>query len=362
MHDNDDTDATETAASYQYRDAPDASIPFSETVRMLQQAASDWYCTHTNGSRVQFNVCLLNFYETGQQRIGWHADREELGRTTPIASISLGAPRTFLLRSKTNGVHDRSSLVLQPGSLVVMENQCQLEYVHSIPKEDTVTEGRINLTFRCKTETTAGEVAHAQRDTWLDRLVADSSNNGTTTSTEWKKEDEDSGATTSFVFGDGVPHGPSATPATQELLRYIVTTNLGAERYCAAELLDGTNKSNSFQVIARPWGWDGCVGLFLHETEAKTVSTSPAETITETLLQLRSAQLVLQFHAQFELLKDLEGEEVKAIPAVRLYEYVKQQLVDGSVVIPTVRDAKTFRVSCERIGGPHGFQSVDVEL
>ena len=88
--------------------------------------------------------------------------QEEIGRATPIASVSLGATRKFLLRGQ-NDKTDQADLVLENGSLVIMENECQHKYVHCIPKEKDVADGRINLTFRCKgakDELTPGEEMH----------------------------------------------------------------------------------------------------------------------------------------------------------------------------------------------------------
>jgi alkylated DNA repair dioxygenase AlkB len=154
---------TKDHTSYKYRDAPASSnnnsnnsLPFTDLVRDLGQRASVWYEQQT-GRSVLFNVCLLNFYEDGQQRIGWHSDQEEVGRDTPIAALSLGATRIFHLRSKTNGRHDRTTIPLSDGSLTILENTCQLDYLHAILREPSVTTGRINLTFRCKRFATAGE-------------------------------------------------------------------------------------------------------------------------------------------------------------------------------------------------------------
>jgi len=63
-----------------------------------------------------------------------------------IASLSLGAPRRFLLRhEKKRG--KSVSLVLGHGSLLVMAGATQHHYRHAVPKEDDSGE-RINLTFR----------------------------------------------------------------------------------------------------------------------------------------------------------------------------------------------------------------------
>ena len=70
---------------------------------------------------------------------------EEIGRSTPIASVSLGAPRRFLLRGMSDR-EDCAAITLASGSLTIMENECQLRYVHCVPREQEVSEGRINLT------------------------------------------------------------------------------------------------------------------------------------------------------------------------------------------------------------------------
>ena len=144
---------TPTKSGYKYRDAPGESIKgFPPIVRRLKILAEEWYNSRSTNasssfqgeddstapSRVEFNVCLLNYYEDGQQRIGWHSDREEIGRSTPIASISLGATRQFQIRSKTNGTHDRATVYMTNGSIMFMENICQLQYLHSVHEKLTL--------------------------------------------------------------------------------------------------------------------------------------------------------------------------------------------------------------------------------
>ena len=47
----------------------------------------------------RYNSCLLNYYPTGEDGMGWHADNEkELGINPVIASLSLGAERKFSLK------------------------------------------------------------------------------------------------------------------------------------------------------------------------------------------------------------------------------------------------------------------------
>ena len=95
-----------------------------------------------------YNVCLCNYYSTGNRTIGWHSDREEYGSTQSIASISLGDERSFMFRKK--GKQESClELTLNHGSLLWMGPGTQENYEHCVPKEQNKKcNGRINLTFR----------------------------------------------------------------------------------------------------------------------------------------------------------------------------------------------------------------------
>ena len=94
-----------------------------------------------------FNSVLGNYYRTGQDSMGWHADKErELGQNPVIASLSLGATRRFLLRH--NRTRETVSLELENGSLLVMRGSLQHHWRHCVPKDSAGTGSRINLTFR----------------------------------------------------------------------------------------------------------------------------------------------------------------------------------------------------------------------
>jgi alkylated DNA repair dioxygenase AlkB len=102
------------------------------------------------GSR--FNSVLANAYRDGNDSMGWHSDDEaELGARPGIASLSLGAERTFLLRRasalRQPGEKSRK-LLLAHGSLLVMRGDSQKKYQHSVPKTRPETGLRINLTYR----------------------------------------------------------------------------------------------------------------------------------------------------------------------------------------------------------------------
>ncbi|WP_018625399.1 alpha-ketoglutarate-dependent dioxygenase AlkB family protein [Kangiella aquimarina] len=95
-----------------------------------------------------FNSALLNLYRNGKDSVAWHSDDEpELGRQPVIASLSLGAPRSFQLKHKKDS-HLRHKLTLTSGSLLVMRGDMQQCWSHQVPKEPAVTEPRINITFR----------------------------------------------------------------------------------------------------------------------------------------------------------------------------------------------------------------------
>jgi alkylated DNA repair dioxygenase AlkB len=98
-------------------------------------------------SGVCFNSCLLNLYHDGNEGLGWHSDDEKsIGKNTPIASLSFGAERKFSFKHKQT--KQIVSLVLEHGSLLVMKDTTQTNWLHSLPKSNKITQARINLTFR----------------------------------------------------------------------------------------------------------------------------------------------------------------------------------------------------------------------
>ncbi len=90
---------------------------------------------------------MLNLYHNGNEGMGWHSDDEKsLGKNNTIASLSFGAERNFSFKQK----HTKQivSLVLEHGSLLIMKDTTQTNWLHSLPKSKSVTRPRINLTFR----------------------------------------------------------------------------------------------------------------------------------------------------------------------------------------------------------------------
>jgi alkylated DNA repair dioxygenase AlkB len=95
----------------------------------------------------KFNSCLLNLYHDGNEGVGWHSDDEKsLGKNTIIGSLSFGAERKFLFRHKQT--KQEVSIILEHGSLLVMKDATQSNWLHSLPKSKKITGTRINLMFR----------------------------------------------------------------------------------------------------------------------------------------------------------------------------------------------------------------------
>jgi alkylated DNA repair dioxygenase AlkB len=95
----------------------------------------------------QFNTCLLNYYATGDETMGWHSDNESmLVKHSTIASFSFGAERKFSFKHKIS--NQKTELMLEHGSLLWMKDEVQDYWKHALPKSMRIKQARINLTFR----------------------------------------------------------------------------------------------------------------------------------------------------------------------------------------------------------------------
>ncbi|GAB5498278.1 MAG: alpha-ketoglutarate-dependent dioxygenase AlkB [Pseudohongiellaceae bacterium] len=100
-------------------------------------------------TKYRFNVVLLNYYRHGQDSVAWHADDEpELGDKPVIASLTLGAERPFQFRHKRDKSQPRHRFILGDGSLLLMGESIQNNWMHQLPKVKGLQEPRLNLTFR----------------------------------------------------------------------------------------------------------------------------------------------------------------------------------------------------------------------
>lgn len=125
---------------YRYSNQLFSPEPWHPSVDNLRNSLNQFFGT-------SFNAALLNFYRTGDDKMGWHADDEpELGHEPVIASISLGANRKFKIRE--NESRKVTDVNLEHGSCLLMTGHSQKNYQHSLPVQKRVITGRINLTFR----------------------------------------------------------------------------------------------------------------------------------------------------------------------------------------------------------------------
>lgn len=127
-------------ARYRYSGKTFHPQPFTPLQLQIKQAVE-----LATGRR--FNSVLLNYYRDERDSMGFHADDErELGPEPAIASVSFGAPRTFILKHRT--LPKTVKLALGDGCLLLMAGALQQHWLHGINKERTARGPRINLTFR----------------------------------------------------------------------------------------------------------------------------------------------------------------------------------------------------------------------
>jgi len=127
--------------SYGYSGITLPACNFSPTVQLLLNQVESF-------SGYKFNGVLINYYRNGNDSMGWHADDElNLGSNPIIASLNLGQSRTFHFKHKTEK-GSTVKILLEGGSLLLMEENSQLNYLHQVPKSKTQNGSRINLTFR----------------------------------------------------------------------------------------------------------------------------------------------------------------------------------------------------------------------
>lgn len=125
---------------YTYSNATKQALKWTKELLELKRLVE-----HITLSR--FNSCLLNLYHNGSEGLGWHSDDERsIEKNTPIASLSFGAERKFSFKHKRT--KQTISLVLEHGSLLVMKDTTQMNWLHSLPKSNKINQARINLTFR----------------------------------------------------------------------------------------------------------------------------------------------------------------------------------------------------------------------
>lgn len=129
-------------AIYSYSNIVNHPLPWTATLQEIKARAEEI-------AQASFNSVLLNYYRHGQDSMGWHQDNEpELGANPIIASVSFGATRRFQFRHKKRKDLDTITIVLEHGSLLLMQGATQHYWKHQLPKTTQAVGVRINLTFR----------------------------------------------------------------------------------------------------------------------------------------------------------------------------------------------------------------------
>jgi len=126
---------------YTYSQTTLVAKGWDDDLKQIQEALKQHF-------QLNFNSVLANLYRDGQDSMGWHSDNEkELGTQPIIASISLGAARSLQFRQKAPP-KTKTSILLESGSLLLMQGNAQEHWQHQIAKTKKVKTPRINLTFR----------------------------------------------------------------------------------------------------------------------------------------------------------------------------------------------------------------------
>lgn len=87
-----------------------------------------------------------NLYRDGNDSVAWHGDQVGRHRTsTIVAIVSLGSPRTLLLRPEGGG--PSIGYTMHSGDLVVQGGTCQRTHQHCVPKRAQAGP-RISVMFR----------------------------------------------------------------------------------------------------------------------------------------------------------------------------------------------------------------------
>lgn len=124
--------------SYTYSGVTKTSIEWTKELLELKKVVEE-------KTEASYNSCLINLYHSGEEGVGWHSDDEKMLHPT-IASLSFGAERKFSFKHKKNNL--TTSILLENGGLLLMKDDTQINWLHSITKTKKIIGPRISLTFR----------------------------------------------------------------------------------------------------------------------------------------------------------------------------------------------------------------------
>ncbi|MNL14969.1 2OG-Fe(II) oxygenase superfamily protein [compost metagenome] len=125
---------------YTYSNTTKRALPWTNYLLELKAIAEE-------KTGETFNSCLLNLYHNGDEGMAWHSDGEkDLKKNGAIGSMSFGAERKFSFKHKQT--KENVSLILEHGSLLVMKDTTQTNWLHRLPPTKLIHKPRVNLTFR----------------------------------------------------------------------------------------------------------------------------------------------------------------------------------------------------------------------
>jgi len=126
--------------SYTYSNTTKSALPWTKELLELKDLIQE-------KTGETFNSCLLNLYHNGDEGMAWHSDAEkDLKKNGAIGSLSFGAERKFAFKHKET--KETVSMILEHGSLLVMKDETQTNWLHRLPPTKMISKPRVNLTFR----------------------------------------------------------------------------------------------------------------------------------------------------------------------------------------------------------------------
>lgn len=123
----------------------DDALP-DQALVAARDALTDHYRTELGEPFRTAGLCL---YRDGRDSVAWHGDTIGRGSSedTLVAILSLGSPRSLLLRPRGGGAPARRE-ELGHGDLLVMGGSCQRTWEHAVPKTSRPVGPRISVQWR----------------------------------------------------------------------------------------------------------------------------------------------------------------------------------------------------------------------
>jgi len=132
--------------SYTYGRGKGVRTYFPRTTHPAIEAVTDLL---ENQLAFRYEGCFLNRYDNEREGLGWHADDDpSINHERPIAVVTLGQAREIQLKQQASNEQLPLRVMLEPGSLFLMNAGVQQTHFHRIPKAPTKIGTRISLTYR----------------------------------------------------------------------------------------------------------------------------------------------------------------------------------------------------------------------